>query len=589
MNTQIVQMIKERIEAKHSGDAHQLDVIFDPVSRLIVEAPAGYGKTNTMVSKIAYMIATGQIPNPKKLLALTFSVNAAYKIKKDVALQIPILLKETGLHFIVTDKIQVSNYHGFSRSILRKYGRLLHTSLAAIDTIKPFDDSAATATMTAVNGLTYEDAKFMEDFAAGIKSAVTISRANFDRYCSILIAKVLPLGLITYSGIIALTIKLFDTQPNILQFYHKFYTCVLIDEFQDTNYLCYVLCKRLITLDRKAILMGDPLQRIYGFIGAVPDLMNKAQADLQLDKKFLVKNYRFASNPQMLQLDQNIRRNAEAPRAPIIDKDAIVNLTVLPDHDTETIAVINQAITLVQQDNAAKVAVLFKQRGPNVNRLMENLVHNQIPFFNGLFTDDDARYLRFHKECLLVFLDLLRTGQRITKRFATQLTDRVKAVYKEENDDLFDSLLSLLEVFWQKFFVDYVQVNNEERIDLARDMFENNGLKQYLEFVQASVVLTTVHAAKGLEWEYVIIPDMEQDSFPNYNGGLCARGQCAFRANCQLVVSATNERSFLEELSVFYVAITRARREVYFFASSRDARSYPKPLSCFMKIPGIKY
>jgi DNA helicase-2/ATP-dependent DNA helicase PcrA len=60
----------------------QLDVIFSAADKILVEAPAGYGKTNTMVSKIAYMLATQQIPNPKKILALTFSVNAAYKIKK---------------------------------------------------------------------------------------------------------------------------------------------------------------------------------------------------------------------------------------------------------------------------------------------------------------------------------------------------------------------------------------------------------------------------------------------------------------------------------------------------------------------------
>lgn len=72
-----IEIIKSRIENKHQGDEKQLEIIFSPNKRLLVEAPAGYGKTHTMVSRIAYLISIGKLPVPKKLLALTFSVNAA--------------------------------------------------------------------------------------------------------------------------------------------------------------------------------------------------------------------------------------------------------------------------------------------------------------------------------------------------------------------------------------------------------------------------------------------------------------------------------------------------------------------------------
>ena len=73
------------IRGYHGGDESQLDIIFSEAPRLVVEAPAGCGKTTIMVSKVAYMIATGKIPKNKKILALTFSVNAAYKMKKDIS------------------------------------------------------------------------------------------------------------------------------------------------------------------------------------------------------------------------------------------------------------------------------------------------------------------------------------------------------------------------------------------------------------------------------------------------------------------------------------------------------------------------
>jgi DNA helicase-2/ATP-dependent DNA helicase PcrA len=122
MSSVAEEQIRNRIQEKHGDDESQLAVIFSAHDRILVEAPAGYGKTSTMVSKIAYMIATQKIPHPKRLLALTFSVNAAYKIKKDVSAQVPELLRYGGLDVDVRDKVKVSNYHGFSRNVLRKYG-----------------------------------------------------------------------------------------------------------------------------------------------------------------------------------------------------------------------------------------------------------------------------------------------------------------------------------------------------------------------------------------------------------------------------------------------------------------------------------
>lgn len=44
---------------------------------------------------------------------------------------------------------------------------------------------------------------------------------------------------------------------------------------------------------------------------------------------------------------------------------------------------------------------------------------------------------------------------------------------------------------------------------MIKDTFGSNGLKQYIEFIDANVIFSTIHGAKGLEWDYVILPDME--------------------------------------------------------------------------------
>lgn len=120
-----IDRLKAQIKDLHENDEKQLDVIFTESPRVIVEAPAGYGKTTTIISRIAYLYASGRIPNPKKVLGLTFSVNAALKVKRDVAEKLPSLIGITNNPTSVSEKITVTNYHGFCKSVLRKYGYLI--------------------------------------------------------------------------------------------------------------------------------------------------------------------------------------------------------------------------------------------------------------------------------------------------------------------------------------------------------------------------------------------------------------------------------------------------------------------------------
>lgn len=60
----------------------------------------------------------------------------------------------------------------------------------------------------------------------------------------------------------------------------------------------------LIGVDTHLFFMGDSLQRIYGFIGAVPNLLDLAKEQYHMSKKVLTQNYRFKNNMEMLLLDK---------------------------------------------------------------------------------------------------------------------------------------------------------------------------------------------------------------------------------------------------------------------------------------------
>jgi DNA helicase-2/ATP-dependent DNA helicase PcrA len=137
-------------------------------------------------------------------------------------------------------------------------------------------------------------------------------------------------------------------------------------------------------------------------------------------------------------------------------------------------------------------------------------------------------------------------------------------------------------------------LNQEEKISYIRDTFENNGLRQNIEKMDENIILATVHACKGLEYKYVIIADNEQNSFPTYKG-VCDNCYSENKENprCKKKFVSANEKQYYEELSVFYVAFTRAKEKVIFTMSKErlnaKGASGNTVGSCFLKLKGIGY
>ncbi|MCS5694995.1 UvrD-helicase domain-containing protein [Desulfofundulus thermocisternus] len=589
--------IEDIIAKTHSGDKEQLEAIFSDARRLIVEAPAGYGKTKTMISKIAYILASGKLPNPKKILALTFSVNAAYKIKKDVAEQLPKLLKSGNFNpGRINEKVFISNYHGFCRHILKLYGYLIHENLRNVDTFRSIDDSDI-ETMTNLGvGLTYEDAQELSELSDAIKAVRgKYINENFKSYLEKVKAHLLPNNYITYNSIILFVLQLFIDYPELLRFYHQYFPIIIVDEFQDTNIINYALLRCLVSELTKVIFIGDPLQRIYGFIGAVPNLMDRAKENYGMKEIKLKKNYRFKDNPKMLLLDKNIRLNAENPTDPDISKYAPIDLKIFENQAKEAEWIREKIQDIIREDGSVKVAVLVRSRSRNVMEIINSLENGGVDYFYGLYSDEDEFYIKFHQDCMNIFANHIKGNSRITKLNLRRFYNKIKKAYVGQSSPGFQSLFDLLKIFLDRLMTEYYFLTNEERINFILDTLESRALKQQLEYVDKNVILSTIHGAKGLEWDYVIMPDMEQYGFPTYYS-LC--GTCGYKHNqirdgfCQLVYDKKIERQFLEELSVFYVGVTRARKDI-FFSSSRRRIHYSGEeretyVSCMLSLPGIK-
>lgn len=578
--------IKEKIVEIHNGDSGQTQIIFDNADKIIVEAPAGCGKTKTMISKIAYMLATNYVESTKRILALTFSVNASYKIKKDVSEQLPNIIDcNKNESYKQTDKIVVSNYHGFCRKVLAKYGFLIIEGNVNLNTIVAIQE---TDPKLKEYGIDSEKLDFLKDFEKRIKiNDQEYIQENYLKYNDYIKKYLLVNNKITYNAIILLAYELFIKNESIKKFYQKFFPIVFIDEFQDTNCIAWMFIKELIGKDTNAVFMGDSLQRIYGFIGAVPNLMEIAENEFNMRKFKLSTNYRFKDNKDMLLLDKNIRLNALQKNNSCIEELSNPDIIITDNQDKEAEWICTKVLEISKEN---KVAILTRNgiKDYNVQKIKEKLDDKHISYFFALFTDEDPEYIKFHEICLNKFNSLIKERQVVTQKILRLLVESIENYYVEK-DNLINSLIKLLKVFCDKIFKDYVQFSTEEKIRLIRESLENFSLRQNMDKVDEKIILSTIHASKGLEYNNVILTDNEKETFPTYY--ICKDCYQENKNNyCVNTFYSKNEKQFLEELSVFYVGFTRAKEKVYFTMSKKGLAKWGetnKIGSCFLKLRGI--
>ena len=248
--------IQEVIKDKHSGDREQLNVIFSEDKSIVVTAPAGCGKTTTMISKIAWELSSGHIAPNKKILAMTYSVAGAMKIRDSLKSLLPELVNNYEYYL---NRVDVSNYHQFSMRLLNKYGYVLHENIKELYTFEIVDEESKILYTI----LTQTDQNVLCSFKEAVKNSdAEAIKKEITSYWEVIDNKLIPKKIITYNGILVAAIIMLLKHKEITEFYQKYYQMIIIDEFQDTNYLGYYFLKRLIG-ENRTVFMGDDIQRIY--------------------------------------------------------------------------------------------------------------------------------------------------------------------------------------------------------------------------------------------------------------------------------------------------------------------------------------
>ncbi len=266
---------------------------------LLIVAGAGSGKTKVLTSKICHIILSGKA-TPNEILAVTFTNKAANEMLSRVLLNLK--KKKFGMPWVGT-------FHSICVKILRKHARAadLNYNFTIVDQddqkklikniCKSEDiDTKKISPNYILNIIEKWKNKgwYPEDVA--LKKSDKLEK-SFLKIYNIYQSKLIDLNACDFNDLILHCIKIFEKNPDITKMYSKNFKYILVDEYQDTNFIQSKWLNLLSMENKNICCVGDDDQSIYSWRGA------EIKNFLEFDKTYqntkiirLEKNYRSTQN-----------------------------------------------------------------------------------------------------------------------------------------------------------------------------------------------------------------------------------------------------------------------------------------------------
>ena len=263
---------------------------------LLILAGAGSGKTTMMTHRIAYMLEKGV--SPYNILAVTFTNKAAGEMKDRIE-------SLTG----GTRGMWVMTFHAMCVRILRNHGDVLGFK----NGFSIYDESDKKALLKRiVKDLKIDEKIYPVSYLGSVISSCKEAEEDPDDYIdnnsmnfkAETVAKVYARYMedlqqnnaMDFDDLLWNVVKLFEVSSEVLSYYQERFKYIMVDEYQDTNYLQYKLIHALAEKSHNLCVVGDDDQCIYQWRGA--DIRNI----LDFEKDF--------PETKVIKLEQNYRSDA---------------------------------------------------------------------------------------------------------------------------------------------------------------------------------------------------------------------------------------------------------------------------------------
>ncbi|MCG6167958.1 ATP-dependent helicase [Leptospira sanjuanensis] len=611
----------------------QLEAVLTQDGPVLVLAGAGTGKTKTIVSRLARLVSSG-IP-ASSILLLTFTRKAAREI----------ILRASSLGDARCADVQGGTFHSFCSGVLRRFAPVLDISsgftiLDEADSLDVFQflrnekDFGKTKTRFPSNETLVSIHSEIQNTGRSLQSILEKDYPIFTQRIED-VAQIFEdyktykkeRSLLDYDDLLYFTRDLLANHPGVRAALSEKYRFVMVDEFQDTNKIQAHIACLLASEHSNLMVVGDDAQCIYTFRGAsVRGILDFPKIFPNTKTIFLEKNYR--STPAILNLANSVLENfaEKYDKYLFTENENGPKPSVLQFMDELEEAEGIADILLQKKEEGIpfkRMCVLFRASW-NSSQLELVLAKRNIPFvkFGGRKFIETA-----HIKDLLSFLKLLINPLdsvswiRVLKLIpgignarSNEILEKIRKtsgsfeVLSEDNSSAIAKYLSPLYHLYQKHketnsevkkvaadFIDFYRVLLEKNYDDSKRRSEDldavlgfslkyDSLSDFLSDLtmdHASLSLdkikpdnaesdllnlSTVHSAKGLEFDLVFVLNSTEGVFPS---------------------SKNNDTE--EERRLFYVAITRARKELYLtrpsLAQSRSGPYYTKLSRFLNEIP----
>ena len=270
----------------------------------LIIAGAGSGKTRVLTYKIVHLLNQGHAPF--RLLALTFTNKAATEMRH----RIQALVGES-----VANQLWMGTFHSIFARILRRHAPLI--GFTSDFTIYDTSDSRSLVKLI-IRDQGLDDKKYkpanVHSFISNLKNnLITPSMymrdearlkadANaglpmlgelYNIYCQ----RCRVANAMDFDDLLVFTNILLRDNPDVLRRYQEFFSYVLVDEYQDTNFAQHLIIIELSKLHRRVSVVGDDAQSIYSFRGAnLSNILNMEHQFEGLKIFKLERNYRSTQN-----------------------------------------------------------------------------------------------------------------------------------------------------------------------------------------------------------------------------------------------------------------------------------------------------
>ena len=566
---------------------------------LMVLAGPGSGKTFVITHRIKYLIEGPGI-NPAHILVVTFSRAAAKEMKdrfEKLCKKSPVTFGT--FHSVFFNLLKTAYGFGSEQIASDELRYTLIKELIKRNTIENEDINTLAGNLLNEIALVKQDNISIKNYYSNSISSDTFKKIYSD-YESELEAR----GKLDFEDMLSLTYELLSERSDILKAVQNRYRYILVDEFQDINFLQYNIIKLMAGEKQNITVVGDDDQSIYRFRGARPEIMLGFERDFRNVKKvFLDINFRSSTqivNASTKLISFNSKRFPKSFKAKNGDG-APVSLIEFKNPFLEVNSIIKDIKDYIKSgQDINNIAVLYRTNlSPRL--LIERLMRNNIPFtirdaipnlFDHWVAKDIISYIK-----LAINMgdksDLLRISNKPNRYISRDSLSSSRANietlfdYYDDKSYMIKRIVELREhlrtiknlkpatalryirnvVGYDEYIEEYCDMNGVESDDcysilgdLENSAAEYNTFNDWFvhmdeykdELIEArkksnendkGVRLMTFHSSKGLEFDIVYIIDVNEGSVP--------------------YKKAKGVDEIEEERRMFYVAMTRARKKLF--------------------------